>query len=125
MDFFRTHRIPLTRTAGQAQHYGKIAVPGCTEGEGCFDRVRTGGPLRADGTYPDVNTGSSFMMAVELTPAGPRTRTILTYSLSANPSSPHFSDQTALFSRGAWVTERFTEAEIGSDPRLRVASVRG
>ncbi|NUP77263.1 MAG: hypothetical protein HOV96_06920, partial [Nonomuraea sp.] len=67
---------------------------------------------------------SSFMMAVELTPEGPRTRTVLTYSLSADPTSPHHADQTALFSRGQWVTERFTEAEIAADPRLRVTTVR-
>ncbi|MFC7108157.1 penicillin acylase family protein [Nonomuraea rubra] len=115
----------MTLTPGQAQHYSSLPVPGCTEFEGCFDRVRTGDPLGADGRYPEVDTGSSFMMAVELTPAGPRTRTILTYSLSANPSSPHHTDQTTLFARGQWVTERFTEAEIAADPRLRVTTVRG
>jgi acyl-homoserine-lactone acylase len=58
------------------------------------------------------------MMATELTPDGPRTRTILTYSESSNPSSPHHTDQTALFSRSQWVTERFTEAEINATPHL-------
>ncbi|MEV0822037.1 penicillin acylase family protein [Nonomuraea rubra] len=122
---FQAGGIPLTLTPGQAQHYSSLPVPGCTEFEGCFDRVRTGDPLGADGRYPEVDTGSSFMMAVELSPAGPRTRTILTYSLSANPSSPHHTDQTTLFARGQWVTERFTEAEITADPRLRVTTVRG
>ena len=64
-------------------------------------------------------------MATELTPQGPRTRTILTYSESANPDSPHFSDQTVLFSRKQWVTERFTEAQINADPRLQVTVLRG
>jgi acyl-homoserine-lactone acylase len=123
--FFQADHIPLTLTPGQAQHYSSIPLPGCTEGEGCFDRVRTGGPLGTDGRYPDVNTGSTFMMAVEITPNGPRARTILTYSLSANPLSPHHADQTVLFSRGQWVTERFSEAEIKADPHLRVATVRG
>ncbi|WP_433443348.1 penicillin acylase family protein [Nonomuraea sp. CA-141351] len=123
--YFQTNRIPLTLTPGQAQRYSSIPIPGCTEGEGCFDRVRMRGPLGADGRYPEVDTGSSFMMAVELTPGGPRTRTILTYSLSANPDSPHHTDQTVLFSRGQWVTERFTEAEIAADPRLTTAKVRG
>ncbi|MGW2156011.1 penicillin acylase family protein [Nonomuraea sp. NPDC001699] len=123
--FFRANGLPLTLTTGQAQHYASVPIPGCTEGEGCFDRVRNSGPLGKDGRYPDVNTGSSFMMAVELTPDGPRTRTVLTYSLSADPSSPHHADQTALFSRGGWVTERFTDAEIASDPALKVTSVTG
>ncbi|NUP01414.1 MAG: peptidase S45 [Nonomuraea sp.] len=122
--FFQDNRVPLTLTTRQAQRYAGIPIPGCTNAEGCFDRVRTGGPLGADGRYPDVDTGSSFMMAVELTPEGPRTRTVLTYSLSADPTSPHHADQTALFSRGQWVTERFTEAEIAADPRLRVTTVR-
>ncbi|MFI7042319.1 penicillin acylase family protein [Microbispora rosea] len=123
--FFRSNRIPLTLTPGQAQSYSSIPIPGCTEGEGCFDRVRTGGPLGTDGRYPEVNTGSSFMMAVELTPGGPRTRTVLTYSLSANPASPHHADQTALFSRGGWVTERFTAAEIAADPHLDTVTIHG
>ncbi|MFG1822697.1 penicillin acylase family protein [Microbispora bryophytorum] len=121
--FFRSNRIPLTLTPGQAQSYSSIPLPGCTEGEGCFDRVRTGGPLGTDGRYPEVDTGSSFMMAVELTPGGPRTRTVLTYSLSANPASPHHTDQTALFSRGEWVTERFTAAEIAADPQLEIITI--
>lgn len=121
---FEDGGMPLTLTPGQAQRYGSHPIPGCTEAEGCFDRVRMRGRL-SGGRYPDVDTGSTFMMAVELTPDGPRTRTILTYSLSANPSSPHHADQTALFSRGGWVTERFTEAEIKADPRLRVTTVRG
>ncbi|MEV7807142.1 penicillin acylase family protein [Microbispora sp. NPDC088329] len=123
--YFRSNRIPLTLTPGQAQSYSSIPIPGCTEGEGCFDRVRMRGPLGANGRYPEVDTGSSFMMAVELTGSGPRTRTVLTYSLSANPDSPHHTDQTALFSRGGWVTERFTAAEIAADPHLQTVAVHG
>ncbi|MEU6717288.1 penicillin acylase family protein [Nonomuraea sp. NPDC046802] len=122
---FQSRGIPLTLTPGQAQRYSSIPIPGCTEGEGCFDRVRMRGPLGADGRYPEVDTGSSFMMAVDLSRGGPRTRTILTYSLSANPESPHHTDQTALFSRGGWVTERFTEAEIAADPQLKKITVSG
>ena len=125
VQFFQDNHIPLTLTPGQAQHYESVPVPGCTEGEGCFDRIRTHGPLGKDGRYPDVDSGSSFMMAVELTPGGPRARTVLTYSESANPASPHHTDQTVLFSRGQWVTERFTEAEIHADPYLSTTSLGG
>jgi acyl-homoserine-lactone acylase len=65
------------------------------------------------------------VMAAELTPDGPRTRTLLTYGQSANPASPHYTDQTRLFSRKQWVTERFTEAEIAADPALEVTTLRG
>jgi hypothetical protein len=44
--------------------------------------------------------------------ACPDTQTILTYSESSNPSSSHYSDQTALFSRKAWVQERFCQADV-------------
>ncbi|GGO63351.1 penicillin acylase family protein [Nonomuraea cavernae] len=83
------------------------------------------GPLGTDGRYPQMDTGSSFLRAVALTPDRPRMRTILTYFLSANPASAHHTDQTDLFSRGPWVTGRFTEAEIAADPHLRTTTVRG
>ena len=37
----------------------------------------------------------------------PRNRSILTYSLSVNPNSPYFADQTRMFSRKKWVQEVF------------------
>jgi Penicillin amidase len=63
--------------------------------------------------------------SAEVTPAGPRARTILTYSESANPASPHYTDQTVLFSHKQWVTERFTQAQITSDPQLTITILRG
>ena len=42
----------------------------------------------------------------------PDTSTLLTYSQSSEPGSPHASDQTELFSEQRWVTERFCEADI-------------
>ncbi len=119
VEYFQAHGVPLDITLGAVQHYAGISLPGCTEGEGCFNRVE------GSGAGSDASNGSTFIMATELTPAGPRTRTILTYSESANPDSPHYSDQTALFSRGQWVTERFTEAEINADPRLLTTTLYG
>jgi len=91
----------------------------------CFNAVDSVGPLSTGGVLPDVSDGSSFIMAVELTPAGPRTRTILTYSESASPASAHHTDQTRLFSHKQLVTERFTQAQISSDPQLRITILRG
>jgi acyl-homoserine-lactone acylase len=51
-------------------------------------------------------------MATEFTEAGPRARGILTYSLSANPESPWYSDQTVMFSKKQWLDLPFTRAEI-------------
>ncbi|MFD9797038.1 penicillin acylase family protein [Streptomyces sp. NPDC059070] len=127
----RFHRdgIALDAPIGRVQRWAGIPLPGCWGAEGCFNVVAatptSGG---SGGTAPasprDYAAGSSFVMAVELTATGPRTRTLLTYGESVNPRSPHYTDQTRLFAAGKWVTERFTEAEIAADPQLRVTTLR-
>lgn len=77
--------------------------------------------LRRDG-YP-VTGGSSFVLVVGFTDAGPRARAVLTYGQSGDPQSPHFSDQTELFSRKQWREIRFTEKEIAADTALRTKVV--
>ncbi|MBD0691925.1 penicillin acylase family protein [Streptomyces sp. CBMA123] len=68
---------------------------------------------------PDVTFGSSFIQQTSFTADGPpQSASLLTYSQSANPNSPHFSDQTKLFSAGQWVTERYTEDQIAASPAL-------
>ena len=124
VEYLQAHGVPLNITLGAVQHYAGISLPGCTEGEGCFDRIEGNTPAgSAVGT--DASNGSTFIMATELTPRGPRTRTVITYSESANPDSPHYSDQTALFARGQMITERFTEAAINADPRLQTTTLYG
>jgi acyl-homoserine-lactone acylase len=125
VQYLRAHHVPLAVPLGPTQHYATVPLGGCTEGEGCFDRVEGVTPRGGNGVDVDVNVGSTFIMATELTPRGPRTRTILTYSESANPDSPHYTDQTVLFSRKQWVAERFTEAQINADPGLQVTTLRG
>ena len=79
--------------------------------------------LTTDG-YP-INRGSSFVMAVGFTDAGPRARAVLTYGQSGDPRSPHFSDQTELFSRKAWREILFTEEQIRADKSLQTKVVVG
>jgi acyl-homoserine-lactone acylase len=131
----RARHLPLDLPLGAAQHVTvaaqhvtigtrTIPIEGCDNDEGCFNVASLQEEqLQRDGSYPDVIEGSSFIMAIDLTAAGPRTRTILTYSESANPASPHHSDQTILYSRKQWVTERFTEAQIAADPGLETLSL--
>jgi acyl-homoserine lactone acylase PvdQ len=121
--------LPVDTTLGTVQRWAEIPLPGCGGGEGCFNVVHAGPDSGSSGAvYPTsldhYAGGSSFVMAVELTPHGPRTRTILTYGESVNPASPHFADQTALFSHKRWVTERFTDVEINADPSLRITTLR-
>ncbi len=77
--------------------------------------------LRTDG-YP-VNRGTSFIMVMEFTDSGPRAKALLTYSQSGDSGSPHFSDQTELFSRKEWRSVLFRAEEIEADPALRTYSV--
>jgi acyl-homoserine-lactone acylase len=67
----------------------------------------------AKGYVGPVGEGSSYIQVVSFTGSGcPDARTILTYSQSTNPRSPHYSDQTKLYSAGRWVTDRFCRADV-------------
>jgi acyl-homoserine-lactone acylase len=101
-------------TAGSVARWAGISLPGCPAERGCFDAIEAS----------DTSVfGTSFIMAVELTPHGPRARTLLTYSESADPTSPHHTDQTVLFSHKRWATEKFTESEIEADPQLQTTTL--
>ena len=79
--------------------------------------------LRRDG-YP-VNRGSSFVMVIGFTDAGPRGRAVLSYGQSGDPASPHFSDQTELFAQKRGRAILFTDDEIKADKALRTQTVTG
>jgi acyl-homoserine-lactone acylase len=118
---FTAHGMPFGTTPGEAMRWAGIPLEGCDEDSGCFnvvDASPTSGTDAITPTPPNAAQGSSFIMAVEMTAHGPVARTLLTYSESANPDSPHYADQTALFAREQWVTERFTGADIAADPYL-------
>lgn len=109
-------------TANQVS-YGSLKTtldPATPRGEVVSDA--TG--LTRDGEYV-VNYGTSFVMAVELGGEGPRGSAFLTYAGSDDPASPHFSDQTALFSAQRWRPIVFAEADIAADPTLKVLEVAG
>ncbi|WP_406187021.1 penicillin acylase family protein [Streptomyces sp. NBC_01006] len=77
-------------------------------------------PGMVDGKL-DIVFGSSFLQQVKFTADGPpQASSVLAYSQSANPNSPHYADQTKLFSAGQWVTERFTEDQIAASPALEI-----
>jgi len=80
------------------------------------DRVE-GSRLLTEEGYP-INSGTSFLMALEFGADGPRAMAFLTYSQSGDTQSPHFTDQTKLFSAKEWRPILFRENEIRSDPEL-------
>ncbi|MEU6144483.1 penicillin acylase family protein [Streptomyces sp. NPDC047081] len=101
----------------------RIPIPGGTEALGVWNKVE---PVwnAAQGGYTEITTGSSHIQAVGWDGGGcPVARTLLTYSQSENPNSPHYSDQTRLFSQEKWVTARFCEKDVLSSPVLRIVRV--
>ncbi len=116
--------IPIGATLGSEQfvsYHGKhITIPGGPgDPDGIFNAIYTG-------SGPAPVTGSSFIQVVTWNnSACPVGTTILTYSESSNPASPHFADQTMLFSRKQFLPDRFCTSAIFSDPHLRVTTVRG
>ncbi|NRR29710.1 acylase [Oxalobacteraceae bacterium] len=71
----------------------------------------------------NVIEGSSYVQTVMFDRNGPQVQAMLSYSQSADPASPHYADQTERFSRKAWITQAFTEAQITADPAYRSITI--
>jgi acyl-homoserine-lactone acylase len=104
-----------------------LTVPGCGDLEGCYNVVdsQDDSQLHDDGRFGPIVFGSSFMMVADMSKQGPTARTILSYSESTDPNSPHHGDQTTLFARKQWVTDRFSEHDITTDRQLTTTVLAG
>lgn len=58
--------------------------------------------------------GSSYIQIVSFDEDGPQAEAILSYSQSTNPASPHYADQTRLYSAKQWHSLPFSDAEIAA-----------
>ena len=58
--------------------------------------------------------GSSYIQVVSFDDAGPVADAVLSYSQSTDPASPHYGDQTRLYSAKQWVRLPFTPAQIAA-----------
>jgi acyl-homoserine-lactone acylase len=107
--------IPLDARLGDVQAVTRrgerIPIHGGNGGEGVFNVIGYTGFTPGAG-WTDVSTGSSWIMTVHFTDAGPRSEGVLTYSESTNPDSVHSSDQTKLFSSYGWEDLYFTEPAV-------------
>ncbi|MEU6930802.1 penicillin acylase family protein [Streptomyces sp. NPDC046374] len=115
----RNAGIPLNTALSDAQKVTRngeqIPIHGSIHELGVLNVVTPG---LVDGKM-DITFGSSFIQQVRFAADGPpQASSLLTYSQSADPTSPHYADQTRLFSAGQWVTERFTEEQIAASPAL-------
>ena len=102
---------------GELQHVtrgdDRIPLHGGPEYEGVFNKIEA--DFQGAAGYPDVTKwSSSWIMAVGFEETGPRARGILAYSLSGNPESPHYADQTHMFSRKEWLELPFREADVAA-----------
>jgi acyl-homoserine-lactone acylase len=105
--------VPLGQMQAEPRGNRRIPIHGCTDDEGCFNVIESD---RDDKGRYDPYTGSSFVMTAAFDAKGrPHGAAILTYSQSENPRSPHYVDQTELFSQKKWIPIRFTERQIRRD----------
>jgi len=100
-----------------------ISLPG---GRYTFNNIR--GNLGASGLYGDPVYGNSYMQWVTFDASGPVAQGLVTYSQSSHLLSPHFADQTKLYSdiflKGAkWPKLPFSEADIKADPAYTSKSI--
>jgi acyl-homoserine-lactone acylase len=122
--------VPIDTTLGAVQfvsdHGSDITIPGGPgDPDGIYNAIYENTEPGDSLTTPD--TGSSFIQVVTWPRGGgcPIASTILTYSESSNPASPHFADQTKLFSNKQFLPDRFCPSQIAADPNLQTVTVTG
>lgn len=96
----------------------RLPLHGGPDYEGVLNKIEPA-LLSPAGYNGVVGNSSSYIQTVTFDETGPVAQAILTYSQSTNPASPHFADQTALYSAKQWVTLPFTPAQIAADPALK------
>src|SRR6266704_3625221 len=103
--------VPVDTPLGAVQfvsyHGSHITIPGGPgDPDGIYNAIFENTEPGDSPTTPD--TGSSFIQVVTWPAHGtcPVGATIVTYSESSNPASPHFADQTKLFSKKQFLPDR-------------------
>jgi acyl-homoserine-lactone acylase len=99
---------PLGEIQTEQRGDERIAIHGGPGHLGVFNMIY-GTPPEPELGITKIVHGSSWIMAVEFTDDGPRSRGLLSYSQSTNPDSPHYGDQTRAYSAKAWDELLFTE----------------
>ncbi|MGY2287252.1 bifunctional acylase PvdQ [Pseudomonas gingeri] len=73
-----------------------------------------------EGGKREVVSGTSYLQVVSFDDNGPQAQGLLAFSLSSDPASAHFRDQTEAFSKKAWSVLPFTEQQIKADKQYRL-----
>ncbi|NHZ62310.1 acylase [Massilia genomosp. 1] len=115
----------LNSTWGEIQHTernGKrIPIHGGLYNYGIYNAIVS---KPAAGGGREVSEGGSYVQTVMFDRNGPQAQAVLSYSQSVDPASPHYADQTGLFSSKTWHTLPFTEAQIAADATTKRISIR-
>jgi acyl-homoserine-lactone acylase len=109
--------IPLDARLGDVQaetRNGKaIPIHGGAGPEGVFNVITVDNKsLEPVKGWTSIRHGASWIYVVEFTDAGPKSQGFLTYSESTDPTSPHYSDQTELYSRKGWDDLLFRDEDV-------------
>ncbi|MFT6408174.1 MAG: acyl-homoserine-lactone acylase [Arenicella sp.] len=116
--------IALDAKLGEIQYVQrnerKIAIPGGEGWSGAFSMIIAPLAKEPGVGYTPVVHGNSIIEVVAWDDQGKvNPRGILTYSQSQEPDSPHYADQTELYSKGEWIDFPFHEEDIANNPDLR------
>ncbi len=98
----------------------RIAIPGGDGKLGIYNAMTS----QRQGLGFEVDGGSSYIQLVSFDDHGPVARGLLAFSQSSDPASPHFKDQTLLFSAQQWQPLPFTPAQIAADGEHEVQPLR-
>ncbi|NMZ41943.1 penicillin acylase family protein [Pseudomonas proteolytica] len=102
---------------GDIQVSGNTPMHGGPQALGIYNAMQS--VPRADGKR-EVVSGSSYLQIVTFDDQGPKAEGVLAFSLSSDPASPHFKDQTQAFSAKKLSPLPFTEQQIKADPQYQV-----
>jgi acyl-homoserine-lactone acylase len=116
----RGAHIPFDAPLGSSQYVTRdgerIPIHGGPGGDGVYNVITNSFVPGQDHLGEPVH-GSSYIQVVTWDKRGcPDAATILTYSQSTDPTSPHYADQTRLFSRHGWVTPPHCAGDVKAAP---------
>jgi acyl-homoserine-lactone acylase len=116
----RGAHIPFDAPLGSSQYVTRegerIPIHGGPGGDGVYN-VITNSFIPGQDHLGEPVHGSSYIQVVTWDKRGcPDAATILTYSQSTDPTSPHYADQTRLFSRHGWVTPPHCAGDLKAAP---------
>lgn len=112
------------RTAQVEERSGlTIPIHGGPMSTGQYNLIIPGSGWTPGIGWRQVVHASSYIAWVQYTDHGPVGRSVLAPSQSDNPTSPHHSDQTVLFSKKQSKPVLFDDKDIRADPNLRVTEI--